>query len=346
MQTIKFTLERLNGGKPLLTPNYSNRWEDRVVLNPACIYLEKEEDISVVEHAIGRSLNLLDNSDVLILFYRAQGGSGYNKSRLGLAIFSRKMDLLYRHPLPIVEPEYDFENFGVEDPRVSRFGDQFVMVYTGYSKMETRGYSAKEDYGRTRICMAVSNDLVHWTKLGPIHGNVNEVNNKNGAIFPDLIDNHYYMLHRPMAGKDSMSIHLARSEKIDGEWESLGLLMKAEQNSIFKKSWIGAGAPPIAIGAYQYLMLYHTGHYKKGGAKEYDIGVCKLSYDGRFKISDRIERLLVPSTEYERSGDPELGVNNTVFVCGAYKIDDEIFFPYAGSDSVILSARLKFELKP
>ncbi|MGC8654450.1 MAG: glycosidase, partial [Candidatus Kryptoniota bacterium] len=140
-----------------------------------------------------------------------------------------------------------------------------------------------------------------------------------------------------------MSIHLARSKEIDGEWENLGLFMKAEPDAIFKKSWIGAGAPPIGIGLNQYLMLYHTGHYKHGGEKEYDIGVCKLKYDGKFKISDRNDRLLVPSTRYERSGDPELGVNNTVFVCGAYRIEDEIFFPYAGSDSVILSAKLRFE---
>lgn len=343
MSRMKFTLERLNGGKPLLLPNQFNNWENRVVLNPACIYLETLEDISMMQQTLGVPLKLHDNRGAMLLFYRAQGGNRYNKSRIGLAVFSHKMDLLYRHPVPILEPEYDFENFGVEDPRVSRLGNHYVMIYTGFSRTKAIGQSTRDDFGRTMICMALSNDLVHWIKLGPVKGEINAVNNKNGAFFPDTIDSYYYMLHRPMTGRDSMSIHLARSKDIDGEWENLGLFMKAEPNAIFKESWIGAGAPPIAIGSKQYLMLYHTGHYTKEGEKEYDIGVCRLNYDGNFKISDRIERLLVPSTAYERIGDPEMGVNNTVFVCGAYRIGDEIFFPYAGSDSVILSAKVRFE---
>jgi predicted GH43/DUF377 family glycosyl hydrolase len=39
-------------------------------------------------------------------------------------------------------------------------------------------------------------------------------------------------------------------------------------------------------------------------------------------------------------GDAELGVNNVVFICGAYFHDGFLWFPYAGADSVVLAGRI------
>jgi predicted GH43/DUF377 family glycosyl hydrolase len=62
-------------------------------------------------------------------------------------------------------------------------------------------------------------------------------------------------------------------------------------------------------------------------------------------ILKKFEPFLKPETEFETRGDEELGVNNVVFICGAYFYDDYLYFPYAGADSVILGGRvLKSEI--
>ncbi len=342
---MKFVVQRLNDAKPILLPESTNSWESRVVLNPACVYVDSEAEISMISDLLQlrdfRKRPLGDNAGISVLIYRAQGQGQFSKSRLGLAILSHDLKLLYRHPSPVVVPEYEFENLGVEDPRVSRIGSNYIMLYTGYSNLCESEALSTDASGKTSICMAISSNLITWTKLGPVEGDINRVSNKNGALFPDQIQGSYYMLHRPMAGDNSMSIHLARCDKLDGEWESLGLFMEAEQNPNFKKSWIGAGAPPITVGFGEYLMIYHTGHYKWDDTKQYNLGLCHVCYRNAFMITDRVENMLTPTTHYETFGDPELGVNNTVFVCGAYQLCDEIFFPYAGADSVILAAKLK-----
>jgi predicted GH43/DUF377 family glycosyl hydrolase len=57
-------------------------------------------------------------------------------------------------------------------------------------------------------------------------------------------------------------------------------------------------------------------------------------------IIQRNEPLLRPQTPAETTGDPQLGVNNVVFVCGAFFYRGDVYFPYAGADSVVLGARI------
>lgn len=51
---------------------------------------------------------------------------------------------------------------------------------------------------------------------------------------------------------------------------------------------------------------------------------------------------LVPETTAERLGHAALGVNNVVFLCGAYRYGAHLYLPYAGADSVVLAARLRW----
>jgi predicted GH43/DUF377 family glycosyl hydrolase len=90
------------------------------------------------------------------------------------------------------------------------------MVYCGYNQNLPVEHNI-------HICMAKSDDLLHWTKLGPVTGNVNDYPNKDAVILPEPVNGMYMMLHRPMVGQQgSFSIALAVADSPEGEWRDRG----------------------------------------------------------------------------------------------------------------------------
>jgi hypothetical protein len=64
-------------------------------------------------------------------------------------------------------------------------------------------------------------------------------------------------------------------------------------------------------------------------------------------VVKRDEPLIRPTTVPETVGDAELGVNNVVFICGAYFHDGFLWLPYAGADSLVLAGRIPLaEIEP
>jgi len=72
----------------------------------------------------------------LYFVYRAQGLKSedydYRKSSLGVAVFSPTLELLYRFPKPVLLPDTTYDILGVEDARISQFGDTSYLLYTAF----------------------------------------------------------------------------------------------------------------------------------------------------------------------------------------------------------------------
>ncbi len=331
-----FGIERLNLGRPILEKETNNQWENKVVFNPACVLVEDENEIGEIVESIKPDKETLGEikkqKALCFLIYRAQGSD--KRSSLGLAILTSDLKLIKRFPQPVLSPEEEFENLGVEDPRITKIGDRYFMFYTGYSSSGGKN--------KIRICIAETKDFLHWQKHGLLRGKINEVDNKNAAIFPEKINSKYVLLHRPMEGEDAMKIHYATSDDILGEWKDEGVLIDVIPTSEFSKSWNGAGAPPLKISDDRFFMIYHIGNLKKDGSREYDLGVAVVekNFENYIKLVKRFEPFMRPKTEFETRGDEELGVNNVLFVCGSYFYGEYLYFPYAGADSVILGGRV------
>lgn len=337
-----FKVERLNLGKPILGKVEGNPWENKVVFNPACVLVRDKEEIGEIIESIKldkETLTEIQKYDALcFLIYRAQGMRteeyDYRRSSLGLAILSPDLKLIKRFPCPVLKPEERFEDLGIEDPRITKVGDRYYMFYTGYQ--------SGEEKNKINICIAETKDFVHWTKHGVLKGKLNEVDNKNAVLFPEKINGKFVLLHRPMEGEGAMLIHYATSDNILGMWNDEGVLFDTILRSGFIKTWNGAGAPPLKIGEGRYVMIYHIGNLKMDGTREYDLGVAVIDEDkDRYiKFVKKFEPFMCPETEFETRGDPELGVNNVLFICGSYFYGDYLYFPYAGADSVILGGRV------
>ena len=140
-----------------------------------------------------------------------------------------------------------------------------------------------------------------------------------------------------------MAIHIAEAESPGGPWFSRGMLMASFGYEEFERSWIGAGGPPISLGNDRFLMIYHVGHFRHDGAREYDLAAALLDFSRRQVVVSRIEPVLRPQTDWEKTGDISVGVDNVVFSCANLRIGDEVVVPYAGADSRMLVSSTNFD---
>lgn len=345
-------VERLNGGQPILAPT-RNWWETGVTFNAAAVYL----DASPAHQPFIRNLVGPDVKDerlrngVVVLLYRArpeEDSYPITRSYLGLAVFSPELELLYRGSEPIVYPDDDPQApdyLGVEDPRITRFGDTFYCVYCGVQLI-----GKKKIW--TNICLARSKDLLHWEKLGAIPGDVNRYPNKDGVLFPDRVNGYYLMLHRPQipnprGGRPFKDMHLARSETLEGPWRDCGKVMSAFENPACTFSWVGAGSVPHALGNNRYLVIYHVGNFLGAKKREYDLAAAIFNFnnfspdDPQRVVEKRLEHFMVPEVEHEIRGPSRQSVGNVVFTCGSYEYGDYIYIIYGGADTYTLAARVK-----
>ena len=275
------------GDGPILRPRPEIPWEKDAVLNASAIY------------ANGR----------FHLHYRAVAHrpEDPNRSSIGYAVSADGLHY-ERLDAPVLSPgTVPEEAQGVEDPRVTKLGETYVMLYTAY------------DGTRTQIAMATSGDLIHWERHGIVLSSDLFGNNKDAMLFPARIGGRYCMMHRP-----DPDIYLAFSDDLH-HWTDHVRLMGPE--FAWERRKIGGGAPPIRTEA-GWLVVYH-------GVDEdlwYRLGVALLDLDDPTRVIARQpEPILEPEMDWELTGD----VNNVVFTCGAVLRDRELWVVYGAADTVL-----------
>jgi len=96
-------------------------------------------------------------NDTVFMIYRAEG-EGTGTGALGLAWSKDGINFDRYENNPILKAEFEYEEYGTEDPRVIKVNDKYYMFYVGNDKKRTAG----------NICLAMSHDLIHWEKQGEI----------------------------------------------------------------------------------------------------------------------------------------------------------------------------------
>jgi predicted GH43/DUF377 family glycosyl hydrolase len=337
--TVPVRVERLNGGKPIVEHIAAHPWENKVTFNPACVLVEERTELDGVIAALpfdeSTKTKLRAEPALCLLYYRAQGARkpeyDHSRSTLGLAVLTADLRLLARHDKPLLKPDMEFDNLGVEDPRISKLRGTYYMLYCAYSSAQPEN--------KIRIALASSTDLVHWEKHGLISGQLNEINNKN-AMFIGEIGGKLAMLHRPMEGEDALTIHWATCESPYGIWQSQGVLMQSLPNPRFKSTWIGGGIPPLKLADGRHLIVYHMGNRSADGSREYDLGIALADFSAQKIIVRRDEPFMLPESESEITADKDLGLGHVLFVCGGYFYKCDLIFPYAGADTCVLGAKV------
>jgi predicted GH43/DUF377 family glycosyl hydrolase len=272
---------------------------------------------------------------------------------------------LKRYEQPVIKPgdgpdEVDY--LGVEDPRITRIGDTFYVLYCGLP-----------DTYLATICLARSYDLLEWEKLGPVKGDINymdnwdfehslirrygwirtnpgsRIPNKDGVLFPEPVDGNYLLLHRPMTGGalSDYVTHLAISDSPTGEWKDCGEILRANPcHPHAIDAWTGAGSVPMPLGDKRFLMIFHTGIMLAEMRREYVLDVAMLNFqdfDPRHPeriVQGRVDRLMVPETKWEIDSPFPNSVGHVLFACGSYEYQGYIYIVYGGGDTYTMAARI------
>jgi beta-1,2-mannobiose phosphorylase / 1,2-beta-oligomannan phosphorylase len=276
-------LERYQGN-PILTPIADHPWESRTVFNCG---------ITQIDGAV-------------VMIYRAQGLEN-NVSRLGFAV-STDGYTFARLDRPVFEPADETETKGVEDPRITKIGDDYHMLYTAWSP------------DNIQVARASTRNFFVWQRHGIV---IPGPDNKDAALFPGKVGGRYVMFHRIPP-----SIWLAYSDDLV-TWGDYQKIMDPRPDN-WDDLKLGAGGPPIETEE-GWLVIYH-GVDKN---KVYRLGVALLDRDDPAKVINWPKPyILQPEEKWELTGD----IPNVVFTCGTAELNDRYFVYYGGADKVIAVA--------
>lgn len=253
------------------------------------------------------------------------------KSCLALAISSdgQRVDQILDRPA--VSRETPYEEWGVEDARITYLQDQhiYAITYTGYSKQGPR------------VCLITTDDLLkpeRYQRHGPrIPGD-----NKNCVILPQMIEGSYVILHRPMP-----RIELIRVAALEDPWPTGGVPLVGPLAGTWRSARVGSGAPPV-LTDIGWLLPFHGATTIEDG-NIYSMGWCVLDARDPEKVlyvSD--EPALAPAAEYEiqQNSIPQVDMANfitgvrVVFPEGMVERGEDFIVYYGAADVCVGAARV------
>lgn len=232
------------------------------------------------------------------------------------------VNLNYPADTPLLAPRSDneYEVRGVEDPRITFINGVYYIVYVGAS-IDASTVMTGQISWRTRISLATTQNFEYIDQQGVI---LEDYNDKDAALLPVQIDNHFYLYHRRMP-----SIWLSKTLDFQ-TWEDVCKhdCQIVEPNA---QSWdsdrIGVGSQPLPC-ELGWLNFYH-GRDKTG---VYRLGALVFDYNHPEKILFKLPYpVLEPLLPFEQKGQ----IPNVVFSCGAVEAGGNYWVYYGGADSSI-----------
>ncbi len=246
--------------KELFLKPTENKWESDAVLNPTVI---KEKNI---EHLIYRAVAPNQVSSL-----------GHLKIKDG--------KIIERDSEPLIYPTEKYEKKGVEDPRITKIGNTYYLLYTGFD-----GKSAG-------IVYAVSKNLRNWKKKGIISPRISikevrklvkikkyrdkwktqEIStsksylwDKDAILFPEKINGKFVMLHRFLPDIQIVKFKNFSDLQDNSFWREYIRNLGEYEDKIslhrrydWESEHIGAGVVPIKTKR-GWLLIYHGVKLIKG----------------------------------------------------------------------------------
>lgn len=213
------------------------------------------------------------------------------------------------------------EQWGVEDPRITRIGDEYYVVYVGYSA-----------FGPL-VSLAKTKDFLNWERCGVLQ----PPEDKDAALFPTTFDGRWALIHRPVPNMPGLGTHIWLSYSPDlTYWGEAQVLLAAQRGSHWDANKIGLGPPPL-LTKDGWLICYHAVRTTASGSI-YRVGLAMLDKDDPSTVLARSsEWVFGPREAYEQLGD----VPGVVFPCGWILRDDgdTVHIYYGGADTVVCVAQ-------
>ncbi len=214
------------------------------------------------------------------------------------------------------DPLHEWEEFGVEDPRLTRIGDLFYMTYVAVSR-----------HGAA-TALASTADFREFTR----HGIIFPPENKDVLLFPRRINGRFAALHRPNPSThfSAPEMWLAWSDDLQS-WG--GHCHLSTGTAEWESDRIGGGVPPIETRE-GWLVIYH-GSSRSSQPQQvgrYVAGAMLLDLENPSRITARTAQpILVPTMAWEVNGF----VPQVVFPTAAIDLGDRLQVYYGAADTSI-----------
>lgn len=304
---------------PILRPNPSVSWEAEAVFNGCPV--RKDGKICLLYRALSS--------------YETVDGVTLRLSRIGLAESEDGVEFYGRRVL--IYPEYRWEWFGCEDPRVTELDGKYYIFYTALSQWPPTPDGIK-------VAVAVSRDL----RGAEEKHLVTPFNAKAMALFPERINGFLWAVLTVHTDRPPAKICLASFEDESELWSedywrkwysefdkhSLPLQRRPQDH-------IEVGAPPIET-PYGWLLIYsYIRDYFSPQKRLFGVEAVLLDLHNPTKIIARTDSpILTPGEYYERIGM----VPNVVFPSGALLEDDTIYLYYGAADTTCCLAYINLPI--
>jgi beta-1,2-mannobiose phosphorylase / 1,2-beta-oligomannan phosphorylase len=302
---------------PILVPNPDNDWEGEASFNGCPIVMGGK----------------------VILLYRAEslpltvGDASRRISSIGYA--SSKDGLHFENRRQFVRPEYAWERYGCEDPRVTKLDVKYYIFYTALSQYPFRAEGI-------RVGLAITKDF----KTIVEKHSVTTFNSKAMALFPERINGKIAAILTVNTDNPPAKIAIAIfdsesqiwSERYWAEWYATlnNHVIPLERSS---SDQIEVGAPPIKT-KYGWLLLYsHIQNYFSPPST-FGVESALLNLNNPHELLSRTKKaLMVPREEYEKYGR----VPNIIFPAGAIVKGKELHLYYGAADTICATATIGFD---
>ena len=245
-----------------------------------------------------------------IMIFRSHRLNG--RSILGLARSSDGYKFKVDHK-PFMTPSDEYDEYGVEDPRITYIDGIYLITYSAYSRYGVRvGLARTEDFSQVeRVAYITQPDM------------------RNVVIFPEKFGEYYVRLDRPHTELTRWSIWISYSKDLI-HWGRSKVVMRA-QFYRWDAMKLGPGAPPVKTEK-GWLNIYH-GVFETMAGAVYRLGVALHDLKDPAKIIGVGDNwILEPEDPWERVGY----VPNVVFSCAAVPEEDGTLKIYwGGADTVM-----------
>jgi len=216
-------------------------------------------------------------------------------------------------PRPTLMPQTSrFEElWGIEDPRIVRFGDEYLIAHTAVSS------------AGPLVALLSTRDFRDFERLST----VSPPENKDASLFPVKFDGRYAIIHRPVFYGYRAEAHIWISFSPDlRHWGDHKILLESRHSVHWDQEKIGIGPPPLWTNE-GWLIMFHGVKGTAAGAL-YRAGLAVLDPHEPTRVLARADEwVLGPEAEYERTGD----VPGVVFPCGWIRDDDDTVRLYYGA---------------
>jgi len=196
---------------------------------------------------------------------------------------------------------YGLENdgeLGVEDPRITKLGELYIMTYVSLSRTQNISTSS-----------AISTDCINWSRQGIIFGE----QDKDVVIFPEKVNGRYVAFDRPEGNFQFSQPHIWVGYSSDlKSWGDLKPIPCVyEEGGFCPRN--GSGPPPIKTKK-GWLLLYHSVTEFKQEDQEHEVlkklrKIIRLKENVLKKLS-KLEQEMITSLVTYSVGAALFSLNN------------------------------------